>query len=78
MKSVLEKLEHNSELDVACFEMDYVKLNFISGNKNEYMWARLDQDIVWESNDVKLLGVTKDKKLRLDKHVYFFKKETGS
>ena len=28
------------------------------------MWAKLDQDIVWESNDVKLLGV-----LRFDKHV---------
>ena len=30
----------------------------ISGNKNEYMWEKLDQGIVWESNDVKLLGVT--------------------
>ena len=26
----------------------------ISGNKNEYMWAKLDGDIVWESNDVEL------------------------
>ena len=33
------------------------------------MWANLDQDIVWESNDVKLLGVTLDSNLRLDKHV---------
>ena len=37
--------------------------------KNEYMWAKLDEDIVWESNAVELLGVTKDNNLRFDKHV---------
>ena len=26
--------------------------------KNEYMWAKLDQDIVQESNDIELFGVT--------------------
>ena len=33
------------------------------------MWAKLDEDIVWESNDVELLGVTIDNNLRFDKHV---------
>ena len=37
--------------------------------KNEYIWAKLDQDIFWESNDVELLGVTIDNKLRFDKHI---------
>ena len=75
LKSVLEKLEHNSELAIAWFEMNYMKLNtdkchlLISGNKNEYMWAKLDEDIVWESNDVELLGVTIDNNLRFDKHL---------
>ena len=32
------------------------------------MWAKLDQDVVWESNDAELLGVTIDNNLRLDKH----------
>ena len=41
----------------------------ISGNKNEQMWAKLDRDIVWESNDVKLLGITLDNNLKFDKHV---------
>ena len=42
LKSVLEKLEHNSELAIAWFEMNYIKFNtgkchlLISGNKNEY------------------------------------------
>ena len=44
--------------------MNYMKPNtnkchlWISGNKNEYMWAKLDQVIVSESND----------NLRIDKH----------
>ena len=33
------------------------------------MWAKLDEDIVWESNDVELLGVAIDNNLRFDKHV---------
>ena len=58
LKSVLQKLEHNSELAIAWFEMNYMKLNtdkchlLISGSKNEYMKAKLDQYLVWESNDV--------------------------
>ena len=61
LKSVLGKLEHNSELPTAWFEMNDMKLNtdkchlLISVNKNEYMWAKLDEDIVWESNDVEFL-----------------------
>ena len=31
------------------------------------MWAKLD--IVWESNDVKLLGITLDNQLKFDKHM---------
>ena len=55
--------------------MNCMKLNtdkchlFVSGNKNEYMWAKLDGGIVWESNDVELLEVTIDNNLRFDKHV---------
>ena len=61
LKSVLEKLEHNSELAIAWFEMNYMKLN--TDKCRPYIWAKLDQDIVWRSNDVKLLGVTIDNNL---------------
>ena len=60
LKSILEKLEHNPELAIAWFEIHYMKINtdkchlLISGNKNEYMWAKLDRGIVCESNDVEL------------------------
>ena len=33
------------------------------------MWAKLDRDIVWESKDLKLFGITLDNKLKLGKHV---------
>ena len=75
LKPVLEHLEHNSELNVAWFEINCINLNInkyhllISGNKNEYMWAKLDQDIVWESNDVEILRVTIDNNLRFDNYV---------
>ena len=75
LKTVLETLEHNSELAIAWFEMNYMKLStdkchlLISGNKNEQMWAKLDRDIVWESNDVKLLGIPLHNNLKFDKHV---------
>ena len=75
LKSVLETLQHNSEQAIASFEMNYMKLNtdkchlLISRNKNEQMWARVDRDIVWESNDVKLVGNTLDNNLKFDKHV---------
>ena len=47
LKSVLETLQHISELAIAWFEMNYMKLNtdkchlLISGNKIEQMWAIL-------------------------------------
>ena len=41
----------------------------ISGNKSEYIRKKLDQDIICESNNVELLGVTRDNNLRFDKHV---------
>ena len=71
LKSVLEMLEHNSELAIAWFEMNYMKRNpnkyhlLLSGNKNEQMWTKLDRDIAWESNNVKLLKITLDNNLKL-------------
>ena len=47
LKSVLETLEHNSELAIAWFEMNYMKLNtnkchlLISGYKMEQMLGKI-------------------------------------
>ena len=39
------------------------------GNKHEQVWASIGKDLVWESNDVKLLGITVDGDLKFVKHV---------
>ena len=55
--------------------MNYLKLNtdkchlLISGNKKEYIWAKLDQDIVLECNDVELPRVPINSNLRFGKYV---------
>ena len=55
--------------------MNCMKLNtgkyhlLMSRNKNEYIWPKLVQDIVWESNEIELLGVTIDNNLRFNKRV---------
>ena len=71
----LETLEANSELAMAWFAMNYMKLNtdkchlLVSRNKNRQIWAKLDRDIDWEKNDVKLLRITLNNKLKFDKLV---------
>ena len=63
-----------NEIEICNFADDTTPYVFdskhlISGNKNKYISAKLDQEIVWESNDVELLGVAVDNNLRFDKHV---------
>ena len=41
----------------------------VSGNKHEYVWVNIGTDLIWESTDVKLLGVTIERELKFDKHV---------
>ena len=41
----------------------------ISGNKIEQMRAKLDGDIVCQSNDVKILGITLDNNIKFDNYV---------
>ena len=42
----------------------------IAGNKYEHIWAKLGEELIWEENSVKLLGVTIDRQLKFDKHVF--------
>ena len=75
IETVLKLLEGNCEIALCWFENNYVKLNtdkchlIVSGYKHEHIWAKIGSDKIWESSDVKLLGVTIDKELKFDKHV---------
>ena len=35
----------------------------------EHLWVQVGKDKIWESQKVKLLGVTIDNELKFDKHV---------
>ena len=61
VEQVLIRLEHDSAIAIC----------WVSGNKNEYMWAKLGNDKMWESNTVKLLGITIDYLLKFNEHVLY-------
>ena len=42
----------------------------MGGYKHEHIWAQIDKDKIWESNEVKLLGVTTDNNLKFDSRIY--------
>ena len=36
---------------------------------NKYGWASIGKDLIWESNDIKILGISIDRDLKFEKHV---------
>ena len=72
LDELLMCLEHDTVLAVCWFESNYMKLNtdkchlIISGNKHESLWTDIWNDKIWESNNVKLLGVNKDRDLKFN------------
>ena len=72
---LLMHLEHDSALAVCWFENNYMTLStdkchlIISGNKYESLWADIGNDRIWESNYVKLLGISIDRSLKFDFHM---------
>ena len=61
-------------LAIRWLENSYMKLNTdimssVSGYKHEQVWANIGKDLIWESNDVKLLGIAIDEDLKFHKHV---------
>ena len=75
LKSVLDKLEGNSELAIFWFENNYMKLNtdkrhvLVSGTKYEHTWPKIVDDKIWETNEVKLLDVVIDNKFKSNSHI---------
>ena len=74
LKVVLDKLENCSELAIAWFKSNYIKLNeekcelLVRGYRFEQLWIKVDNK-TWKKSLVKLLGVTIDNELKFDKYV---------
>ena len=60
------------------FENNYMELNtdkchlIVSGYKHEQVWANIGKDLIWESNDIELFGITIDRYIKFDKYVLIF------
>ena len=65
----LNELERNRNITIDWFQNNYVKMNsdkchlLVAGHKFERIWAKIGTDLIWESNSVKLLGITIDNHL---------------
>ena len=76
LENVVSKLENDSDIAICWFESNYMKLNtdkchlLVTGNKYEQIWVKLGEEKIWENNTVKLLGVTIDRQLKFDSHVF--------
>ena len=72
---VLGELEQNSNIAIDWFLSNYMKMNsdqcylLVVGHEFEQIWAKIGTDLIWESNSVKLLGITIDNHLKFDKHI---------
>jgi hypothetical protein len=49
----------------------------ISGNVTEHLWAKVGDELIWESAEEKLLGVTIDKNLNFNSHLNTLCKKVG-
>ena len=71
LEVVLTQLEECSELVIAWFQNNYMKLNtdkchlLVAGHKFELTWVIVGPDKIWEDHSVKLLGVSIDNELKL-------------
>ena len=75
----IEELLHNLEYDthsaIIWLEINFMKLNqdkchfMVTGNLNEHLYAKVGDEMIWESAEEKLLGVTIDKKLNFNTHL---------
>ena len=80
---MLYDLEHDTLSAIVWFENNYKKLNqdkchfLISGNVIEHLWEKVGDELIWESDEEKLLGVTIDKNLNFSSHLNTLCKKVG-
>ena len=75
LPTVLRNLEHDTLSDMVWFDGNNMKLNqgkchfILAGNTPEMLWAKVGEEMIWESNSEKLLGLEIDNYLNFNKHL---------
>ena len=73
-----------AQLVIVWFQNNYMKLNadkchlFVAGDKSEDTWVRVGPDKIRQDHIIKLLGVSIDNELKVDKHVLNIIKKANS
>ena len=71
----IKNVEHDCTLLVDWFRDNYMTLNaskchlLVSGYKDEFMFAKVGGELLWEEHSAKLLGIIIDSSLKFDNHV---------
>ena len=81
----IEDLLYNLVYDIKSatiwFDNNYLKVNkchfLLSDNITEHLWAKVDDELIWESREEKLLGVIIDKNLNFNSHLTTLCKKVG-
>ena len=80
---LIKRLEHDGLLAIEWFQNNNMKLNqykcrlLVSGYKHENVWAQIGDEIIWESNKQKLLGLQIDRNMNFNEHVSSLCKKAG-
>ena len=75
LEKLFFKLEYDTLSVIIWFENNFMKLNedkchfLIAANTNEHLWVKVGNELIWESSEEKLLGVTIDKNLNFNSHL---------
>ena len=74
LRNILNELEDNALTAILWFENNYMKLNqskchFLTSGSTEHLWVKVGNEVIWESQSEKLLGLTVDKNLNFNLHL---------
>ena len=75
LTTLLHNLESDTMSAIIWFEANYMKLNqdkchfLLVGHTPERLWVKVGENIIWESDEEKLLGLIIDKNLKFSEHI---------
>ena len=75
LTTLLHNLESDTMSAIIWFEANYMKLNqdkchfLLVGHTPERLWVKVGENIIWESDEEKLLGLIIDKNLNFSEHI---------
>ena len=83
LTTLITNLEGDTASALFWFEANNMKLNpdkchFLISGPKEHIWVKVGEEVIWESQEEKLLGITLDKKLKFDVHLSIICKKVSA